>query len=799
MKNIITLFFSLVIAFISHAQKGVIYGSVKDLATNEMLPFAKVQIQNQTIGAITDIDGNYKIENLSPGLYNLECAVVGYKSQLIYEIEVTNDRPAEVNFTLELLPVETKTIEIVASTVSNQEESPISVRTIGTNEIKRNPGGNRDISRAIRSLPGVAAIPSFRNDIIIRGGAANENRFYIDGIEIPNINHFATQGASGGPVGLINVDLIREVEFYSGAFPTARGNALSSVLEFGFKDARKDKTTANFVVGSSDLGVTIETPTGKNSGLILSARRSYLQGLFSILGLPFLPTYNDYNLKWKWDINEKNKLTVISLGALDQFQLNLKIADDTTSEDYLRNKYLLANLVINQQWNYTTGVKWDRYGEKGRTSVVLSRNMLNNGAFKYINNDENLPKTLDYSSTEAENKLRVEHKRNFSNGIKLLAGGGGEYAKYRLQNASFFYNNALDTTISINQRSGIDLWKYSAFVQSSKTFRNNKIVLSAGVRVDGANFNDEMSNPLNQLSPRISVKYNFAPQWSFNANTGIYYQLPVYTILGYEENGTLQNINSRYVRNKQIVAGVEYDWSARNSVISVEGFYKGYDQYPISVAKGVSLANLGADFGVVGNELISFTGQGRAYGLEVLLQQKFFNGWYGIASYTFVRSEFTTLAGNWAPSSWDSRHLLSLTGGKKLKKNWEVGGRFQFSGGLPYTPDNVSASMLISNWDKFGAGLTDWSRVNTLRYSAFHQLDIRVDKKWFFDRWSLDLFLDIQNIYNYKTIVKPILDVARDTNGNPIVDPNNPSSYLPNFLENSNGVLLPSIGLIIEL
>lgn len=799
MKKIITLLFSLLLVFIAQGQKGVIYGTVKDLASNELLPFAKIQIQNETIGAIADLDGNYKIENLAPGLYNLECAVVGYKSQLVYEIEVTNDRPAEVNFTLELLPVETKTIEIVASTISNQEESPISVRTIGTNEIKRNPGGNRDISRAIRSLPGVAAIPSFRNDIIIRGGAANENRFYIDGIEIPNINHFATQGASGGPVGLINVDLIREVEFYSGAFPTARGNALSSVLEFGFKDARKDKATANFVVGSSDLGVTIETPTGKNSGLILSARRSYLQGLFSILGLPFLPTYNDYNLKWKWDINAKNKLTFISLGALDQFQLNLKLADDSTSEDYLRNKYLLANLVINQQWNYTSGVKWDHYGEKGRTSLVLSRNMLNNEAFKYINNDENLPKTLDYSSTEAENKMRLEHKRNFSNGLKFLLGGGGEYAKYRLSNSSFFYNNALDTTVAVNQKSGIDLWKYNAFVQSSKAFLNNKIILSAGVRVDGANYNDEMANPINQLSPRVSLKYNFAPQWSFNANTGIYYQLPVYTILGYEQDGVLQNKNSRYIRNKQVVAGFEYDWSARNSIISVEGFYKGYNQYPLSVAKGVSLANLGADFGVIGNEQIVFNGEGRAYGVEFLFQQKFFNGWYGIASYTFVRSEFTTLSGNWAPSSWDSRHLLSLTGGKKLKKNWEVGGRFQFSGGLPYTPDNVSASMLISNWDRFGAGLTDWSRVNSLRYSAFHQLDIRVDKKWFFDKWSLDLFLDIQNIYNYKTIVKPILDVERDASGNPVVDPNNSNSYLPNILENSNGVLLPSIGLIIEL
>ena len=198
----------------------------------------------------------------------------------------------------------------------------------------------------IQSLPGVAGTVAFRNDIIIRGGSPNENRFYIDGIEIPNINHFATQGASGGPVGLINVDLIQEVEFYSGAFPSARGNALSSVLEFDFKEARKDKYTANFVVGSSDLGVTVEGPTSKKSGLIVSARRSYLQFLFDAIGLPFLPTYNDFQYKQKIKLNKKNEITIIGLGAIDEFALNTE--DDTSAFQ----QYILGNLPSQTQWNY---------------------------------------------------------------------------------------------------------------------------------------------------------------------------------------------------------------------------------------------------------------------------------------------------------------------------------------------------------------------------------------------------------------------------------------------------------------
>jgi hypothetical protein len=143
--------------------------------------------------------------------------------------------------------------------------------------------------------------------------------------------------------------------------------------------------------------------------------------------------------------------------------------------------------------------------------------------------------------------------------------------------------------------------------------------------------------------------------------------------------------------------------------------------------------------------------------------------------------------------------LISATAGKQFGKNWEIGGRFLFSGGLPYTPDDVTNSMLISNWERFGIAFNDWSRLNSQRIQAFHQLDIRIDKKWFFTKWSLNLFLDIQNVYNRENEVKPLLDVVRNGQGQPVVDPNNPSSYQPNFIRNTNGTVLPSIGIIIEL
>ncbi|MEN9332924.1 MAG: hypothetical protein RLY35_104 [Bacteroidota bacterium] len=782
------------------AQSGKIFGKVTDQITGNPLAFAPVAIQGTGFGALSNDSGYYEITNLKPGLYNVECTFLGYQKFIQFEVEVTNARSAVLNIALSPDVKLGKTLEIVGSNITNRDESPISVRSIGANEIKRNPGGNRDISRAIRSLPGVAAIPSFRNDIIIRGGASSENRFYIDGIEIPNINHFATQGASGGPVGMINVDLISKVQFYSGAFPAMRGNAMSSVFEFDFKEARRDKATVNAVLGTSDLGITFETPTGKNSGLLVSARRSYLQGLFSILGLPFLPIYNDINAKWKWDIDKKNKLTFIAIGAYDQFELNLKAAEDTSAESFLENKYILDYLGIFEQWSYSTGLKYEHLKDNGNWTVVLSRNQLQNDNYKYYNNDASLPKKYDYRSNESENKFRAERRIFGDNGWKVSYGVAGEWAQYRNNSFTQVYLLAQDSLVNLVSNTKAGLFKYGGFAQVSKTMLENKLVLSYGARMDGNNWGNNMKNPLEQFSPRFSARYSFAPQWTLNANTGIYYQLPAYTALAYTDNsGAYVNKDIRYIQNKQWVAGVEYDWQKRNSVITVEGFYKRYDRYPISQNLGVSLANLGADFGVVGNEALSSNGLGRAYGAELLFQQKLFNNAYGILAYTWVRSEFTNANGQFAPSSWDSRHIISLTGGKKFGKNWEIGGRFAFSGGLPYSPDNVEASMQTFYWDQFGFAQTNWQLVNTKRISIYHQLDIRIDKKWFFKKWSLNAFLDIQNIYGYATQTKPALDVQRNANGSPIVDPNDSSRYLPQVIPQNNGFTQPAIGIIVEL
>ncbi len=798
MKFILSLLLTFIIAT-TFSQSGIVRGIVSNALNNKPIEQAKIQVLDQQLGAISNEDGSYEIKGLKPGVYSFKVVVSGYNAFQINEITVTNARSVSLDFALEEIIVEQQEVTVKANPFIRKVESPVSLKTLNATEIERLPGANRDASKVIASLPGVASRATFRNDIIIRGGSPGENKFYLDGIEVPNINHFATQGSSGGPVGLLNVNFIREVDFYSGAFPANRANGLSSVLAFKQKDGNPDAIITNFALGSSDAALTLDGPLGKKVDFIFSARKSYLQFLFAALKLPILPTYNDFQYKVNYKINQKNKLTFIGLGAIDVFRLNEKVNENVTDSSILeKNNFILGNLPIQNQWNYTVGVNWLHYSKNSFQTIVVSRNMLNNSASRYKYKEEEIPENLlfDYSSFEAENKFRFEH--NFSkNGWKLNAGVAYEYSRYYNKT----YNNITvqDSIVEINFESNLFLSKAAIFGQLSKGFLNERFNLSFGLRSDINTFSKSMMNPLNQLSPSLSLNYRINEQWALNGNIARYHQLPSYTILGYRDgNGKLVNKENelQYISADHFVLGTEF-LSKKNARFTLEGFYKSYDKYPFSVKDSLCLANIGSDFGIVGNEEVKSISTGRTYGMEFLYQQKLYKGFYAILAYTFVNSEFKDKNDNYVPTAWDSKHIVSLTGGKRFKKGWELGMRWLFSGGAPYTPYS-SASGLAANWDINGQGILDYTQLNTKRESSFHQLNIRVDKKIFLEKFSMDFYLDIQNAYAYKAVLAPTMLVETDSNGNPVIDPNDSSRYKTKLIENASGIVQPTIGIIVE-
>jgi hypothetical protein len=777
------------------ALAGVIEGRVFDEINNEPIIGATIVIQGTSIGTTTDLDGNFKLDNLSPGLYNIQISYLGYQTKTIFELQVTNAVPVRLNIGMSESAVTLETVEVKASVFKKTSETPVSLNSIGVNEIQRSPGGNRDISRVVQLLPGVATGSSFRNDLLIRGGAPSENRFYLDEIEVPAINHFTTQGATGGSNGLINVDFISNVDFYSGAFPSNRGNTMSSVFEFTQRDSRTDRIGFTATVGASDIGLTLEGPLtkSKKTTFLLSARRSYLQLLFKALGLPFLPTYNDFQLKTVHKFNSKNDLTFIGLGAIDDFQLNL---DRNETDDEL---FLLGSLPYFDQWNYTLGARYRHFTSNGTIKVIASRSMLGNGLFKFLNNENDNPaaKLFDLNSTEAENKIRVEHSLRKA-GFKINYGINYEYARYT--NSTFRRVIVSEGIPPIEYDSKLKMQKYGFFGQVSRSFIKEKLTLSAGLRADGNNYSSNMSNPLKQLSPRISISYEILPAFTVSANTGIYYQLPVYTLLGYRDaEGTLLNQdNLKYIRSNHLVGGFAYTTST-NTKISVEGFYKGYNNYPMLLLKGISFANEGGDYGVVGDEPADASSEGKSYGVELLVQQKLYKQFFGIMSYTWYRSLFSDTTGTLAPASWDNRHILNMAVGYKFKKNWELGVRWVLRGGAPFTPYALELSSLKSVWDAKGRGQLDYSLLNTERLKPYSQMDIRVDKKWFFKKWNLNLYLDIANLYASQQNLPPNLTVERDANGQPLPDPQDPLRYRLKTINGDSGTLLPTIGIVVSM
>ncbi len=783
------------------AQTGVLKGTVKDKLTNVAVIGANIVLVGKDQGTSTDIDGNYLFEGLVPGIYDIQVSYIGYETVSQYEIEVQGTRPTIFNFELTEDAKQLEEVVVKAASFRKTAESPVSLRNIGVSEIKRNPGGNRDISRVVQSLPGVTSTASFRNDLIIRGGAPNENRFFVDDVEVPVINHFATQGSSGGPAGIINVDFIREVDFYSGAFPVSRGNTLSSVFNFKFKDGRDDRIGLTATAGATDLGVTVDGPVGDKSTFLVSARRSYLQFLFKGLGLPFLPTYTDFNAKYKYKIDERNEITFIGLGAIDDFVLNEE-ANDTEAK-----LFILERLPVNTQWNYTNGLVYKNYRKNGYNTFVLSRNMLNNNAVKYLNNDNTNPANLilDYNSQEIENKLRIEtfHK---TGKWEYLAGLSYEFVKYNNQTNNKIFSNAGPEQIFF--RSAIQFHTYGVFGNLSRKWLDDRLNVTAGFRMDANSYSSEMNNPLQQFSPRISASYQLTEKWSVNANAGRYYQLPPYPALGYTRDGALVNKNNgiTYIHATHLVGGLEYNYNASGR-ITLEGYYKRYGNYPLLLRENVSLANLGGDFGVIGNEPAIPVSEGRTYGLELLVQQRLYKGFYGILAYTLGKSQFTNEGGAFTSSSWDARHIINLTMGKRFGKNWEFGAKIRYQSGLPGTPFSPNSDLVL-NWDRNFQGIPDYTLINTLRNGAFKALDLRIDKKWFFKGWDLNLYFDVQNVtgsaISREVLVldRPLDDQNKPIGGGIIVNPDAPADqqrYKVKSITDATGTLLPTLGIVITL
>ena len=765
-----------------------IKGVVIDKSTRQPLEFVNVLVVGLGIGASTDANGNFLITQVPPGIYRLQASFLGYKTELTPEYRVNHVTPY-VQIELEEENASLNEVIVTASPFQKVPESPVSLRVIGLQEIEKAPGANRDISKVVQNYPGVAFSPiGYRNDLIVRGGGPSENRFYLDGVEIPNINHFSTQGASGGPVGLIDADLIRSVKFYSGAFPADKGNALSSVLDFSLRDGDMERNSLKATLGASEVSLSSNGHIGNKTSYLVSVRRSYLQALFKILGLPFLPAYTDASFKIKTRFDSHNELTLLGLGGIDRMKLNLGIEGEDA-------EYMFSYLPEINQETYTVGGVYRHYSQRHVQAIVLSQSYLNNRNVKYRDNDESSEEnlTLRLGSIEQETKLRMENTSSWSV-WKVKAGFDLNYSRYKSNEYRKVFANALR---EYDYHTDLSLWRWGMFASVDYAAPDKSFTASMGVRTDGNNYSDKMKELWRQLSPRLSVSYRLVEGLTLSGHVGLYYQLPSYTALGFKgEEGEYVNRHLDYISVSQESLGLS--WTPNeNMELSVEGFYKLYGHMPFSLSDQIPLSCKGNDYGTIGNEALSSEAKGRSYGVELMFKWLLTQKLNLSSSLTIFKSEFKDgEQGSYVPSAWDNRFILNMSGTYNFPKHWSLGAKVSCIGGSPYTPYDVEKSSLVEAWNVQGRAYYDYSRYNQERLPVFGQLDVRVDKTFYLKKCMLGFYLDIQNITASK-LRQPDALMSTGQIENPSA-PLSEQRYVMKFIRQESGTLLPTLGITFE-
>jgi hypothetical protein len=673
------------------------------------------------LGAFTNIDGEYFIKNIPVGTYIAQAALIGHDFDVKNDIVIDPTRIIELNFSLRETPLEYDQVVVKPSYFAKSPDFELSTQIQSNEEIRRLPGGFEDVVRAVSILPGVAQAQNGRNDLIIRGGAPSENLYVVENLESYNINHFGTQGASGGPLSFINLDYIEETSFSTGGFGVKYGDKLSSVLNIDLRKGRTDRLGGKGTISASQFGLDLEGPLRKKGSFLLSARRSYLDFIFKASGFSFVPEYWDFIGKADYNIGKSDDISFLATGALD----NVKYFNDS-QEDLFDNSRVLGS----DQNQAITGITWRHLIPKGYSKLTLGFNYIE---YFYQQNDSLLNPIFRNKSTENELYIKSEIVYQLNKSFEATMGIKTQHIDF--QNDVLISNFITDfgDSLAIDKLFKTQTTKASTFLQFS--YYNNWFRLTLGSRAD---YFDLIKDKY-VISPRIQSSIILDSETNINISYGNYYQSPSYIWL--IANPTNRQLS--FLKTDQYIAGIER-FVRRDTKISLESYYKRYSNYPTSIDRPyLILANTGAGFGGAEEGFASFgldrlvdSGDGQSWGIELFLQKKYSElPYYGLFSIGYGQSEFTALDEVSRPSNWDQRWIANLGGGYIFNSNWEVGLKFRLATGRPYTPFNDDGTKNISSY-------------NTERLSVNHSLDVRIDKRWMFDKWMMVTYVDVQNIYN---------------------------------------------------
>jgi hypothetical protein len=715
---------------------GHLDGQVVNATTERPIVGASVELVETGYAVLTDSLGRFEITDAPAGVYQLRVRALGFQPIVRANTVLGSGKPLNVRIELTQLAVQLEGISVRPSFFQQPTGFTTSIRSIGADETRRAPGAQEDVIRAVALLPGVGVTSGGRNDLVVRGGAPYENLFLIDGIEVPNINHFGSQGSTGGPLSLINVDFVQRTDFSAGGFSAKYGDRTASLTSISLREGETERLAGEVSLSGTGFGAILEGPVGQRTSFLLSARRSYLDLLFKAAGFSFIPAYVDIQLKTKTRLDENNTVSFVGIGAINTVEF---VNDDADA------RYDNSRILAPEQRQYFGGLIWKRLVRDGLFSVTLGRTF---SRYKTIQSDSLDPPQTVFSnlSAEGDNSLRVDLVKRLTPWLELNVGNVARYA------SKLDYDILLDGRYRLDQDgeprplsqdTSFTALRNATYVQG--TFQlNNILQATAGARVDYYAFLGDAV----RAAPRLGLRAQISPSFALNMSAGRYHQaLSFIWLIGDASNS--QRLEP--IESDQIVVGIESQPRA-DTRLQLEFFLKKYRNYPARMFRPQAvLAPAGFEDVTTdipyGLEPLNSEGTGQVYGAEFLAQKRLSSlPFYGLLSATLTRAEYTSIDGISRAGSYDARFLGNLVAGWRPGRGWELSGKFRVATGLPTTSFVQSGP---------AAGQLDFAVYNEgPRLPTFHALDLRIDKRWSFQGVQLETHVDVQNVYGRANVTR---------------------------------------------
>ncbi|MCK5147339.1 TonB-dependent receptor [bacterium] len=712
---------------------GSIYGIVVDSEVRTPLIGTNVMIKGSVLGAASDMQGRFSIKNIPPGNYTLVFMYMGYERRIITDVIVRPGRNTQVDAAMTVTMVSGESVTVTGAYFQKIEEAPTSSVSFSNEEIRRAPGSAGDVSRIIMGLPSIAKVNDQQNSLIVRGGSPLENGFYIDGIEIPNINHFPMQGASGGPIGMVNVDFIQDVSFMAGGFSAEYGNRLSSIMNMKFREGSKESVEAQLDLNWAGFGGVAEGPLpGGKGAWMFSVRRSYLDLIVDAIdiGTSVAPRYGDFQGKVFWDVSPAHRIYALWLWGDDH-----STSDQETGADndmlYYGDQDLLQG---------ATGLGWRAlWRDKGYSTTTLSY-LINSFDETFYDTGS---KALLLDNHSEESKISLRHISHFRLD-KAVSMDFGLDAQRLVNEYKNLYAGTHDATGGVIEplvlNKNLKGNRLGAHVSLSLR-PTNRLSITLGGRGDWSELSGQTV-----FSPRAAFSFKFSDRFTLNGAGGQYYQeLPALILAQRPDNAQLD-----WPKAVHGVIGIEHMLS-ESTRLSVEGYVKSYDQFPMDAMQpGLFLIDeIVYQYGFfTGHGALSSKGKARSYGVEIVFQKKLADKIYGMISGAWFRSQYKDLEGVWKDRVFDNQFVFNVEGGYKPNSRWEFSIRWMGAGGAPYTPMNLTASA------EQNRAVLDGSLINESRYPTYHSMNIRVDRRFQIGGSTLVAYLSVWNVYARKNIAQ---------------------------------------------